>query len=207
MLRPIALPLKVERAEWRSFMRDGAAEYHRQHRRVDRAVMMLLPRPTAMPVLALVDEYDSESAIQAQLAEMARHPPEYAENAHGDVVVIFPLDYRDDDEKDRQIELARLAAEMLDANAVGIVAECWVRGIDGAPGTGTDSVMVICEQRHHTPMTYFAPVKAGKLGAWTAMPGEARGAMCGWFPADDDAEPEAPEGFTAKVNVATVGEA
>ena len=205
MLRPIVLPLKVERAEWRAFMREGTAEYHRQHRRVDRAVMMLLPKPTAMPVLALVDRYDSEAEIAVQLDELRRHPPEYAENAHGDVVVIFPLDYRDDDEKNRQIELARLAAEMLDASAVGVVAECWVRGIDGAPGTGTDSVMVICEQRHHAPATYVAAVKGDELGAWTELPGEARGAMCGWFPAD--AEPEAPEGFTAKINVATVGEA
>lgn len=209
-IAPTTLPTAVEREDWADFVQASTRRFfecHGSDDELDTVVMLLVPRTTQVPFLGLIDEYDDEETLRGlkQLTlERAREQPPVV-NSTGEIVLLYPVWFKDQTHKTRTIALLKAAADVLDARATAVISECWLRGVEEPRGTGQESVMLLLEEREAPPTSFVARIvgdmPARCLGPWRPLGGSPDGLLCGFLAAP------VPEGFTAKVNVATVGEA
>lgn len=209
LLLPISLGVPVESEDWEDFSLWLTRDFFRQHSECGSAVLMLVPRPARIPLIAAVDEYDDEDTVRQALDVFESRSMVFRKNSCDQIVLIFPIDIIDEPQKDRAFSMLKGIADGLGAVAVSVIAECLVRRLkkpsDNVPGTGDDGVMVVVERVGRETTASVAPIAAGEMGAFEKLPGTVRGRLCGWLTQEE--ETETPAGFTAKVNVSTVGEA
>lgn len=213
---PTTMPTVVERADWSKFARDTVRTFFTRYgadEEIDTAVMMLVPASDSLPFVALVDEYEDEetlAGVERLVRENARGQIPVA-NSEGDMVVLFPVFFKDDTHKRRTVALLKGIADVLGAKATAVVSECWLRGVDGPRGTGQESLMLLLEEQGRAASSFVARIHDSmpdrSLGVWRAMPGTPDGLLCGFLDKPQEESLAAREGFTAKINVSTVGEA
>lgn len=220
-LAPIPLPVKAPSLdEWQSFAQHHVSTYFSRNCEdapFDGVVLMMLPLPDALPLIAIEDEYDNEDTLLQQVAAAADALGDLTSfvpaNDAGHVVVAWPYVCASRDHRAFIHELLRSVAETTGAVAAAVVNECWLRTDLNAPsGTGEENLMALVERAGHDTVACIAKIEgpghARRLAPWRDLPGEIGGPLAaGILPRKVTPATPATPGFTPKINVATVGEA
>lgn len=211
-LAPIPLPTVAPSLDgWQAFATDHVDRFFARNcanEPFDGVVLMMLPLPEALPLIAIEDEYDSADQLMAQvtaaadaLGDLAAYVPA---NDAGHVVVAWPYVCASREHRAQIHALLREVATATGAVACAVVNECWLRTDLNAPsGTGEENLMALVERAGHDTIACVAKIEGGPrsrtLAPWRDLPGEIAGPLAaGILPRDAD-EP--------RVNVSTVGEA
>jgi len=215
LLMPINLNTPVESEDWEDFSLRLTRDFFAKHSECGSAVLMLVPLPQHLPLIAAADDVDDEATIERALNLFAAQQTPFRTNSCGQIALVFPVDVVDEAHKDRAFAMLKGIADGLGAVAVSVIAECWLRQptkpAENVRGTGEDSVVVLVERVGREATASIATINArtATLGEWRRMPGTVRGRLSGWLSRanDKDDNDGVPAGFTAKVNVSTIGEA
>lgn len=212
-LAPIPLPaVAPSLADWQAFAQDHVNKFFARNcggEPFDGVVLMMMPLPEALPLIAIEDEYDNADQLMAQIAAAAdalNEPARVPANDAGHVVVAWPYFCADREHRARIHALLREVATATGAVAAAVVNECWLRTDLSAPsGTGEENIMALVEREGHDTIACVARIEGGPrsrtLAPWRDLPGTATGPLAGSI------LPRVPRGFTPKINVSTVGEA
>jgi hypothetical protein len=213
-LAPIPLPVKAPSLDsWQAFVSSHVDTFFARNcanAQFDGVVLMMLPLPDALPLIAIEDEYDNEDTLLQQVAAAADALGDLTSfvpaNDAGHVVVAWPYVCASRDHRAFIHELLRSVAETTGAVACAVVNECWLRTDLSAPsGTGEENIMALVEREGHDTIACVARIEGGPrsrtLAPWRDLPGTATGPLAGSI------LPRVPRGFTPKINVSTVGEA
>lgn len=222
-LAPIPLPARAPSLDgWQAFVSSHVDNFFARNcanAPFDGVVLMMLPLPDALPLIAIEDEYDDADALMQQVAAAADAlgdlPSYTTPNDAGHVVVAWPYVCASRDHRAMIHSLLRSVAETTGAVAAAVVNECWLRTDLNAPsGTGEDNLMALVERAGHDTVACVAKIEgpdhARRLAPWRDLPGEIAGPLAAGILPRKAAAPTTPgftPGFTPKINVATVGEA
>lgn len=218
-LAPVPIADAVEAEIWGTYVQECTRLFFDKNARAasfDGVCFMLIPKPVALPMLAIEDSYDDIESLIDRTAGAVDGLDEtgirFRQNSCGQVVIVWPFSIIDDDHKEKILRLLRETARDLKAVATAFVSECWLRTDLNAPrGTGSDVLMSCCEQIGRDVVVSIAEIEGDmptrSLGPWVNLDGIAMGNAV--LRAFDDEEIDSPEarGFTPKVNVSTIGEA
>lgn len=212
-LAPIPLPIVAPSLDsWQTFAQHHVSKFFSRNcgaASFDGVVLMMLPLPEELPLIAIEDEFDNADQLMVQIAAAAdalNEPARVPANAAGHVVIAWPYFCANREHRLRIHSLLREVATATGAVAAAAVNECWMRTDLHAPsGTGEDNLMAIVERVDHDTIACVAKIegepKARTLAPWRDLPGEIAG------PLATGILPRVPRGFTPKINVSTVGEA
>jgi hypothetical protein len=208
-LTPVALP--YHREEWGACVRGHAAVffnlYCQTDRNFDAVCFMLVPRGP-LPVVACVDEYDDADELILKIADAIGPPhlPARTENDDGMVLLVWPIQGSDPEERAHVMALLREVADAVDCVAAATISEAWLRHPSAPSGTGSDVLMVLHETKERRPVASVAGVRAvggvRVLDEWRDLPRQMSGGMAGILPRD----PQGSLDFTPiKINTRDVG--